>query len=97
MELRIKPKQFCAFYGFVIWLGKYISILAMRLKLQYTSFAIPVYISFVGIFLTYHFYEVKVTMFEIAAGSTQFYSGWFNSSKIHRMHFDNRYENQSKR
>ena len=66
----------------MIWLGKYISILAMRLKLQYTSFAIPVYISFVGIFLIYHFYEVKVTMFEIAAGSTEFYSGWFNSPKI---------------
>ena len=49
----------------------------MRLKLQYTSFAVPVYISFLGVFLTYHFYEVKVTMFEIADGHTQFYSGWF--------------------
>lgn len=50
----------------------------MRLKLQYTSFAFPVYISFLGIFLTYHFYEVKITMFEIAAGTTEFYSGQFS-------------------
>ena len=58
----------------------------MRLKLQYTSFAFPVYISFLGIFLTYHFYEVKITMFEIAAGTTEFYSGKFLwLSKINKL------------
>ena len=67
--------QFCVLYGFFIWFNKFISVLAMRLKLQYNSFVIPVYLSFIGLFMTYHFYEIKVTLLGIENGETEFHSG----------------------
>ena len=100
--------QFCIMYGFIIWLVKFISVLAMRLKpgidileptsprtnshrpavqtkrcldpclkLQYSSFVFPFYLSFVGLFLIYHFYEIKITLFDIGNGETEFHSGQF--------------------
>ena len=74
--------QFCILYGFFIWFNKFISVLAMRLKLQYNSFVFPVYLSFIGLFLTYHFYEIQITLFNIGNGETNFNSGWFSDSTI---------------
>ena len=74
--------QFCILYGFFIWFNKFISVLAMRLKLQYNSFVFPVYLSFIGLFLTYHFYEIQITLFNIGNGETDFNSGWFSDSTI---------------
>ena len=67
--------QFCVLYGFIIWFAKFVSVLAMRLKLQYNSFVFPVYLSFVGLFFLYHFYEIEITLFDIGNGEKEFHSG----------------------
>ena len=69
--------QFCVLYGFIIWFAKFVSILAMRLKLQYNAFAFPVYLSVVGLFFVYHFYEIRITLVDIGSGETEFHSGKF--------------------
>ena len=69
--------QFCILYGFIIWFVKFMSVLAMRLKLQYNAFVLPVYLSIVGLFLIYHFYELEITLFDIGNGETEFHSGQF--------------------
>jgi len=73
--------QFCVLYGFCIWFAKFISVLAIRLKLQYNSFVIPVYLSFAGVFFVYHFYEIKITLFYIGNGETEFHSA-LNISRL---------------
>ena len=67
--------QFCVLYGFIIWFAKFVSVLAIRLKLQYNSFVFPIYLSIVGLFFVYHFYEIKITLFDIGNGETEFHSG----------------------
>ena len=67
--------QFCILYGFIIWFVKFMSVLAMRLKLQYNAFVLPVYLSIVGLFLIYHFYELEITLFDIGNGEREFHSG----------------------
>ena len=71
--------QFCILYGFIIWFVKFMSVIAMRLKLQYNAFVLPVYLSIVGLFLIYHFYELEITLFDIGNGETEFHSGQFFS------------------
>ncbi len=67
--------QFCVLYGFIIWFAKFVSVLAMRLKLQYTAFVFPFYLSVVGLFFVYHRYEIKITLFDIGNNETEFHSG----------------------
>ena len=69
--------QFCILYGFIIWFVKFISVIAMRLKLQYNAFVLPVYLSIVGLFIIHHFFELKISLFDIGNGETEFHSGQF--------------------